>query len=198
MIEVINFRESKSRGYLTLTLDTDKERVSLTVSESEYSRLGAPLRGDKIDTDTYLELKKADELYRARRAALRILAYADNSERRLYEKLLGRGISSGTAREVSREMVMRGYIDESRQLGRLILKEALERKISGAPLFARLMSKGYSRSDIEIGIDSLVESGELDFSLIREELIRTAREGGATDEEIRRLLYKSGFSGGDG
>ena len=33
MIEVINFRESKSRGYLTLTLDTDKERVSLGLKQ---------------------------------------------------------------------------------------------------------------------------------------------------------------------
>lgn len=197
-MKLLSIRNSKSRGYITISLLGDGgERESFTVRESEHRALGEPLSGDKIDTDTYLGLKSADERYRARRAALRILAYSDNSERTLSDKLRSRGISRECAMEISREMVSYGYLDEARQLSRLIISEERERKLSRASLTARLMKKGYSRERIDIAIDELILSGEVDFDSVRATLVRELSEKGLDAPEIRKALYKRGFGFSD-
>ena len=120
-MKVIYIRDSKSRGYLKIGLSAGDKKYEYTVSEEEYKENGSPLSGDEIyDSVT---LKKCDMSYHARLYALRILAYGDNNEETLVRKLISRSISSDIAREVALEMVGRGYIDERRQLERLIERE---------------------------------------------------------------------------
>ena len=87
-------------------------------------------------------------------------------------------------------MVVRGFVNDRRQLARLILSET--KRLQGPLKFIpKLISKGYSKSDIEIVLDELFNSGELDLDAAREELIKRAE--GLSYEERAKLLYKNGF-----
>ena len=187
-------RAGKSQGYLTVIIVDGDERCSYTVSERDYLEAGSPRPGDVPDGDTLAALSYSDEVYRARLSALRILSYADNNERTLVRKLVTRGISHSLATEVAHEMVGRGYIDEERQLERLILTEANRNLIGPHRIKAKLSSKGYSGSQIDEIIGRLVSSGEIDFERSRALLIEKKLTRGATDEEIKKLLYKNGYS----
>ena len=131
--------------------------------------------------------------YGATLKALRILSYADNSEKRLMQKLERAGYDREICIEVVRDMSARGYIDESRQLPSLILNEAKRKRIGKRKLLPHLISLGYPRKKIEQAIEILTDSGELDFSEIKKELI-SAKLGDNPDcEEKKKLLYKHGF-----
>lgn len=193
-MKVANVRPGKSKGYITVVISSDGDRQSFNISECDYAEAGSPRPSDTVDSDMLSVLRRSDEEYRARLYALRILSYADNNERTLVRKLVSRGISSSLAAEVAREMVSRGYIDEKRQLERLILAEANRNLTGPRKIRLKLAAKGYSPEDIDGTIERLSESGEIDFERSSELLIEKKLTRGATDEEIKKLLYKNGYS----
>ena len=193
-MKVKSVRPGKSKGYLIVGITNGEERFSFNVSESDYADAGSPRPGDIADSDMLATLSHSDEVYRARLYALRILAYTDNNERTLVRKLISRGISSDIAYDTAHEMVGRGYIDERRQLERLVLSEA-NRNLSGPrKIRAKLASKGYSGSDIDEVMDALVDFGEIDFERSAELLVGKKLTRGATDEDVKKLLYKNGYN----
>ena len=193
-MKVVYVRPGRSRGYLTVGVSDGAEKRSFTVSELDYKESGSPRPGDYADADMLATLIHSDEVYRAHLYALRILSYADNNERTLVRKLTSRGISFAIATEVAHEMVSRGYINEQDQLERLVLSEA-NRNLKGPRMIkAKLSQKGFSGSDIEDVIDRLCESGEIDFEHSASLLIEKKLTRGATDEEIKQLLYKNGYN----
>ncbi len=193
-MQVKAVRAGKSQGYLTVVVTDGEERKTFTVSERDYLEAGSPRPGDYLDGDMLAALSHSDEVYRARLHALRILSYADNNERTLVRKLVSRGISHSLATEVAHEMVGRGYIDEQRQLERLIITEANRNLIGPHRIKAKLTAKGYRGSDIDGIIEQLCDSGEIDFDRSRRLLIEKKLARGATDDEIKKLLYKNGYS----
>ena len=193
-MQVKAVRAGKSQGYLTVVVTDGEERKTFTVSERDYLEAGSPRPGDEPDGDMLAALSYSDENYRARLHALRILSYADNNERTLVRKLVSRGISHSLATEVAHEMVGRGYIDEERQLERLIITEANRNLIGPHRIKAKLSSKGYSGADIDEIMGRLVDSGEIDFERSRKLLVEKKLTRGATDDEIKKLLYKNGYS----
>lgn len=193
-MQVKAVRAGKSQGYLTVVVTDGEERKTFTVSERDYLEAGSPRPGDYLDGDMLAALSHSDEVYRARLHALRILSYADNNERTLVRKLISRGISHSLATEVAHEMVGRGYIDEQRQLERLIITEANRNLIGPHRIKAKLTAKGYRGSDIDGIIEQLCDSGEIDFDRSRRLLIEKKLTRGATDDEIKKLLYKNGYS----
>ncbi len=193
-MRVTYVRPGKSKGYLTVGLSDGEEKHSFTVSECDYTEAGSPRPGDMADGDLVGALRHSDEIYRAHLYALRILSYADNNERTLVRKLISRGISSSLAVEVAHEMVSRGYIDEQSQLERLVLTEANRNLAGPKKIRAKLSSKGFSGSDIDDVIDRLCDSGEIDFKRSGELLVEKKLTRGATDEEIKQLLYKNGYN----
>ena len=193
-MQVKAVRAGKSQGYLTVVVTDGEERKSFTVSERDYLEAGSPRPGDYLDGDMLAALSHSDEVYRARLHALRILSYADNNERTLVRKLISRGISHSLATEVAHEMVGRGYIDEQRQLERLIITATNRNLIGPHRIKAKLTAKGYRGSDIDGIIEQLCDSGEIDFDRSRRLLIEKKLTRGATDDEIKKLLYKNGYS----
>lgn len=193
-MKVTYVRPGKSKGYLTVGLSDGAEKHSFTVSECDYIEAGSPRPGDIADGDMIDALRYSDEIYRAHLYALRILSYADNNERTLVRKLISRGISSALAVEVAHEMVSRGYINEQSQLERLVLTEANRNLAGPKKIRAKLSSKGFTGSDIDEVIDRLCGSGEIDFKRSGELLVEKKLTRGATDEEIKQLLYKNGYN----
>ena len=192
-MKVLYIRPSSVKGYLKIGLCSDEKKEELFVSEREYSALGEPRVGDLADSEMCDALRAADMLYRAKKKALGILKFGDNSEKMLYIKLCRGGIDNKTARKVAAEMVGRGYVDDRRQLARLVKGLVNVNNLGPNRIYPRLIAKGYSRSDIEIVMDELSSSGEIDFDAARESLLERKLPDGATDTDIKKILYKNGF-----
>ena len=191
-MKVIYIRDSRSRGYLRIGISDGSEKSEYTVSESEYRDLSSPLIGDEISDLSFLKL--CDMRYRGKLYALRILSFGDNNEQTLRKKLISRSISADVAREICEQMVGLGYINEDRQLEKLIENEANVRLFGKKKILLRLLSKGYQRAQIEAAIERAVMSGAVDFEASRKKLIDKKFPSGASPEEIKALLYKSGYA----
>ena len=185
--------EDAVQGYLAITVSGHSGNKKYTVRTNVYMDIGSPCRGDEISDDSLEMLMRADEYYRAKRAALSILSYGDNNERTLRTKLRTRSISDEIAAEVVAEMVSLGYIDEQRQLSRLISEEANRKLLGPRKIIPKLLSKGYSMKDVRQVIDELTSSGEVDFDENRQRLLERQGYLADDDEQIKKLLYKYGY-----
>ena len=193
-VKLIYVRAARSRGYITLGIsDGEDNKTAYTVSEADYASIGMPLVGAELDGGALEVISESDGRYRATLYALRILSYGDNTAKKLYTKLISRGIAKDIASEVVEEMMSRGYIDERRQLSRLIEKEANVSLSGPMKIRAKLISAGFSSSDIDDVTDTLLREGVIDFSRSAELLIEKKLTRGATDEEKKKLLYKNGY-----
>lgn len=194
MIRVEYVRAAASKGYQRLGINDGGSISAYTVSEAIYSSLDEPRTGDALTRDTVDVIKKADMEYRARIYALRILGYADNSERRLVDKLVGRGIDREIATQVAREMVSLGYINTARQLDSLVRSEVNVRFSGPAKIIPKLKSRGYDAKDISASISRLLDAGEIDFSIARARLIESKGIDPEDSEGVKKILYRNGHS----
>lgn len=193
-MRVAFIKNSKSRGYTVVGIADGDEKQVYTVPDGTYAEMGSPTRGEEIDCGTLELIKHCDECYRAKQTALKLLSYADNNERTLTAKLIRRGIGRDIAKQTVCEMVSLGYINESRQLERLIMREANEALSGPKKIIPKLMAKGYSRSDIDRAVARLCESGKVDFCENRARLIEKNVTRGATEDKIKEILFKKGYS----
>ena len=193
MVTLKYIREIKDTSLLLLGIVGEGESADYTVNSSLYSEIGSPAVGDTIDSSSLSAIKHADELYRARKKALNILAFADNNQKNLKAKLLRAGFSYEVSQLVCNEMVSRGYINEKNQLERLILVEANQKLRGPLKIVPALIAKGYSHSDVRETLSRLVEEGEVDFTGNSNLLIKKKLPDDADGEEIKKLLYKNGY-----
>ena len=189
-------KELKDSHLLLLGLVEEGEFAGYTVTADVYAELGCPEAGDDLDSDAVAEIKYADELYRARKKALSILAFADNNRRTLSSKLSRAGFGREIVEIVVNEMLERGYINERRQLERLILDEA-NRKLRGPlRIIPALAEKGYATSEIREVMSGLIDAGEIDFELNARRLLEKKLPDGFDDEEAKKILYRNGYKSG--
>ena len=193
MATIVYIKDIESSHLLCLGIDEAGECRRYTVTPRAYAELGSPPRGALIDDAQLLDIKYSDEYVRAKKKALALLALADNNEKTLLRKLRAYGIGYEIASDVVREMVGLGYIDECRQLERLILHEANISYRGPSKIMAKLTSRGYSPTDVRRVMGELSESGELDFARSARALIEKKLPLGASAEERRALLMKNGY-----
>lgn len=192
MLRVEYIKGAASRGYLRIGISDDGERTAYTVSEATYRSIGEPRAADILTRDSLEAVKTGDMEYRARIYALRILAYADNSERRLVEKLVGRGIARDIAVRVAEEMVSLGYINTPRQLDTLVRSEVNIRFSGPAKIIPKLRARGYDTGDISEAITRLQNSGEIDFDEAKRRLIAAKGIDPDDEENVKKILYRNG------
>ena len=177
---------------VVITALTDEKKQKYIITEGTYREIGCPLSGEEIDGDSLYTLTTEDEKRRALQKALNTLAYADNNKRSLYTKLLRAGFSRSAAEYAVTDCVMRGYIDEERQVERLVMK--LYSEFAGPhKIRAKLISKQYSSALINKTIYSLEEKGEIDFKQSRGALLQTKLSNDASYDEKMKLLYRYGY-----
>lgn len=172
--------------------DGDKCEFCLSEGECDFiTRLNAgyELTAEELDTLLYLDKK-----YKARRRALNILSYGDNSLPMLKIKLTRAGVERKIAEEIAKEMTSLGYISHHRQLERLIVNAVNVSLIGPGKFIPKLIRKGYSKAEIEQVLAELTERGEIDLDLARRKLIEKKLPGRCDDGEINELLYKNGYS----
>ncbi len=192
MAKIIYIRDTKEKNILILGVTEGEDKNRYTVNRALYADLGMPSVGAELDFGAMEELRAFDERYRAKKKALSLLAIADNNKNGLMNKLRHAGYSKDVCEETVAEMLSLGYINEEIQLERLVLAEA--KKFSGPKkIMAKLRGKGYSGRDISRVMSRLQDIGELDFKVLREELINRQFPDGCEYEEKMKLLYKHGF-----
>ncbi len=193
MATVIYIKEGKTRGYITVGALHDGQRRAYTVPQAIYSSLGSPMPRCELDDAALASLEEANAEYTAFKKALSLLSYSDNSYRSLVMKLRRSGFSARIAEGAANEAVRLGYIDEERQLERLILAEANGHLTGPLKLIPKLAAKGYSQDKIRAVISELRTSGELDFEENKRSLIEKKLGGDFTEEERDKLLFKHGY-----
>ena len=192
MAKIIYIKESKTKGYLVIGVKDGEEKIPLTVNGAAYADVGSPTLGEELDPDTLEALTKENQRFLALKKALYLLSFSDNSERNLRYKLMRAGFSRDVVDFAIGEVVRLGYINEQRQLERLILTEANSKLFGPMKIVSRLVAKGYSPGDVRVAIEALSDSGEVDFDLNRTRLLEKLPDG-YTDEDMYKLLYKYGY-----
>ena len=185
-------REERESRLLLLGIAEEGESARYTINLEAFEEIGSPSVGDELTDLQMSVIMYTDKLCRARKKALSLLAFADNNQRSLRMKLAKAGFDREISNEVCCEMVELGYINEQRQLQRLILNEANDKLRGPDRIIPALMAKGYSGADIRLVLYSLVESGEVDFKKNAHTLIEKKLPG-ADPEEKKKLLYKNGY-----
>lgn len=193
MARIVYIRDDKEKKLLNLVVEEAQVHTRYSISYALYIRLGRPVRNEELSSSAMTDIKYCDECYRAKKKALSYLALADNNERELVLKLVHAGYRRDIAEQTVEEMVGLGYIDETRQLERLIAREARVKLSGPRKICARLGAKGYSQSNIKDVMRSLVDCGEIDFDSIKEELCARKLADPDDTEEKKKLLYKYGF-----
>ena len=186
-------RISKEKKLLLLGISEEGERSRYTVGESFYISVGSPASGSVLSDSLFDSIKQEDLRIRATSKALSILSYADNNERSLVNKLVRAGFPRELSQTVAEEMTGHGYIDEERQLRRLILKEANTNLSGYSKFLPKLVSKGYSAEMIKTVTSSLIGEGEIDFKENAKRLIEKRLPADASVTEKKTLLYRNGY-----
>lgn len=186
-------REVKDSHLLSLGVVEGEESANYKVNAACLEAIGNPAADSELDEGQMSVVRYTDELLRAKKKALNILAFADNNKKNLSAKLYRAGFGREIVAEVCDEMVSLGYIDERRQLERMILTEANVKLRGPRRIIPTLAAKGYSTSDISAVMRALVDSGEVDFSKNARLLIEKKLPDTAAAEEKKKLLYKNGF-----
>ena len=189
---VVSVRSAGKNGTLVkIELLIGGEKRIYTVSEGTYREIGCPLSDEILDGDMLSHIVKEHGRREAMKKALNILSYADNNSKNLYRKLIMAGFSKDDATYAVTECIKLGYIDEERQLQRLVYI-MWERDLLGpAKIFAKLAAKGYRQSEISRTIDALRQNGEIDFAKSQKELLM--KKAPATYEEKQKILFRYGY-----
>ena len=186
-------REVKDSHLLLLGISEGEESANYKVNVACMEAIGYPEVGDELDEWQMSAIRYADELLRAKKKALSILSFADNNRKNLAAKLYREGFKREIIIEVCDEMEALSYIDERRQLERIILVEANQKLRGPRKIIPTLSAKGYSATDISAVLHSLVDSGEVDFKANARLLIEKKLSPEADSEEIKKLLFKYGY-----
>ena len=192
MAKIIYIKESKTKGYLVIGIREGEDKTPLTVNAAAYATVGSPALGEELDPDTLEALTKENQRFLALKKALYLLSFSDNSERNLRYKLMRAGFSRDVVDFAVSEVLRLGYINEQRQLERLILSEANSKLYGPMKIISRLVAKGYSPGDVRVAIEALSDTGEVDFDLNRTRLLEKLPDG-YTDDDMYKLLYKYGY-----
>ena len=188
-MQIKTIKNANVKGYLKLEIDTGAGVAWLLLSDAQYDALGRPTPCEEISDEDFRAASDGDEYNRAKKRALNILSFGDNSERGLIAKLTRAGISRHTRELVLEEMKALSYIDEERQLTRLIESLANEKLYGAKKIYSSLAAKGYPGEKIKSIMRRLEIEKIIDFAKAKAKLT----EGISDSDEKRKLLYKNGF-----
>ena len=191
MTEIAYIKEGSTKGRVTIGLNIDGECKAFSVTLATYSAIGAPGRYSDVSEREVDAIAAEDERYRAMKRAVSLLAASDKSAYTVRMRLRQAGFSFESIDAAVEECISRGYIDEGRQLRRLVEREANDSLRGRYYIKKKLLSRGYRSADIDRAIRGLEEDSEVDFDSNFE---RLAEKKSAIDEEARRqLAYKYGY-----
>ena len=192
MDTVLFVKPDEKHKRLQIGVSDDEGTVSvLKIKEKTYISLGCPVRDAHISDRALEDMKREDEIYRAFRKSMSLLADVDRSRYELRMKLLHAGYSAEAVEVALSACEKYDYLNEERQLHRLVEREANSKLRGKYYIKRKLMAKGYSSSAIDRVTKELTESGEIDFDANLE--ILKEKKGIVDEEQALALKYKYGY-----
>ena len=182
-----------NNALLLLGISEEGECVRYKLSRTLYAEIGAPSKGAELSDSAMEIIKRYDEEYRAKKKALSLLSYSDKNEAGLKRRLSQAGFSKDVSERCAEEMVSLGYIDEERQLKRIILNEANVKLRGPMKILPLLIGKGYSSEDVRRVMRELSDSGEIDFRANAKRLLEKRGVDCTDTEEVKKILYRNGY-----
>ena len=146
---------------------------------------------ERVSEDKKEKKKSASsENERALKSAMNILAYADNTERRLRRKLAEKGFTPEAIEYAASYVIEKGYLDEYRMIDSAVRSLVKFKMYGKARVIAELHQKGFKREVI----DSF-DFGDIDFYDACRRMLE--KRGGINDEKTRAYLLRHGHSSSD-
>ena len=192
--KILSVRSKEGKTPLVIiTAEICGQIKKYTVSEGTYREIGCPLSDALIDESTMLRISYEDEQRRALAKALRLLSFSDNNEKTLVRKIRLAGFSKNAAEDAAAECVRLGYVNEQRQLEHLILRYHSE-LLGPRKIYAKLLSRSFSSSQIKHSFAILEAEGKIDFSKNKKILLEEKLGENASFDEKQKLLQKWGYT----
>jgi regulatory protein len=145
--------------------DPRRERVRIHVDGEERPRLEVALDlllrsgltvGDVLDTAGVTALEREDEGYRAREAAIRLLAHRARSVAELRQRLVRKEIAAAVVDRTMEWLDARGYLDD-RAFAEAFVRDRLRLRPRGrAGLIQELRRKGVDGTTAEAATDAVM------------------------------------------
>jgi regulatory protein len=153
--------------------------------------------GREISADEEEGFRFASACLRAEKAALRLIARAEQNCRGLARKLERRGHDSACACAALSRLVELELVDDSR-FARLWLEAALRLARSPRRLLASLCGRGIDHDDAQAALKAVLDA-ETEWTLLVRftEKLKRSRKGAGQDDprSLKYLLKNEGFSG---
>jgi regulatory protein len=160
-------------------------------------RTGGPAEGEEISPAGEEAFRFAAACFRVERAALRLVARAEQTAWGLSRKLDRRGFDSACIQAVLRRLGTLGAVDDRRFASLWVQARLARRTESPRRLLAGLRGRGIGRDDAERAVKSALdfqnESVLLRGYVEKFYLVPDAEDGG---QSLKRRLKSEGFSSG--
>ena len=152
--------------------------------------------GDFLNAERYEALELAEQCSQAAVKAVSLLAFGDNTARKLTDKLRQKGFSKEAAAEAVRFCVERRYINEEEQLRRL-MEQLCERKKYGLRRIRQeVFTKGFAEETVKAVFEET--AAELDFDAAVYDRVKKLGAAAFADPLARKRqiasLLRYGFS----
>ena len=193
---------SKGKFLITVKLSTGQHEEVRTFSVFRYFLKNEifcgepPAVGDFLGADKFEALEFAEACSNAAIKAVSLLAFGDNTAKKLSDKLRQKGFSRDAAAEAVRFCVEKRYIDEEDQLKRLMELLCEKKKYGLRRIRQEVWQKGFSEDILKAHFEE--NAAELDFdAAVYDRVKRLGKDAFSTPEQKKkhvssRLRY--GFS----
>ena len=193
---------SKGKFLITVKLSTGQHEEVRTFPvfryflKNEIFRGEPPAVGDFLGADTFEALEFAEACSNAAVKAVSLLAFGDNTAKKLSEKLRQKGFSRDAAAEAVRFCVEKRYIDEEDQLKRLMELLCEKKKYGLRRIRQEVWQKGFSEEIVKSYFEEF--AAELDFdAAVYDRIKRLGIDAFSTSEKKKKhisSLLRYGFS----
>lgn len=171
-------------------------RPALDISDEIYVQF-ALYKGREIDHQTLASARQADEILKARAAALYFIAPRMRSRQEIARRLHDRGFSSAVVETTIAFLVQYGMVDDASFAGAYVHDRLLRRPIGRRKLAGELRTRGVDPETADRALSALDHDRECELArLAMRSKIRTLRNGDERKRQrsIAGFLAARGFS----
>lgn len=196
-MKIVRIEHRPSVNRVRLHMDDDGPPLEIAVDLLLRAGLAA---GDMLSRSERADLEREDETYRAREAALSLLAHRARARVELRRRLARKEFAEPVIDEVMAWLEERGYIDD-RAFAEAFVRDRLRLRPRGRMgLRQELRRKGLDDAVSDAAIDAVMDAGDVsERDLARDaaaawarknrSAVRAARGSGEERLKVRRRLY---------
>jgi regulatory protein len=193
---------SKGKFLITVKLSTGQHEEVRTFSVFRYFLKNEifcgepPTVGDFLGADKFEALEFAEECSNAAIKAVSLLAFGDNTAKKLSDKLRQKGFSRDAAAEAVRFCVEKRYIDEEDQLKRLMELLCEKKKYGLRRIRQEVWQKGFSEEIVKSYFEEFAAALDFDAA-VYDRIRRLGIDAFSTPEKKKKhisSLLRYGFS----